>query len=360
MKILIVTNSTAGLYNFRRMLIERLLQENTVIAYSPYNGSEDELQRLGCQLKELAIDRRGMNPIKDRILYKKILAEIEKEKPDLVVTYTIKPNIYASFACKRKGIPYAVNITGLGTAFEKGALLEKVVVTMYREALKKAKVVFFENEYNRQLFIRKRIVNENKTCLLMGAGVDLDRFTVLPYPKNEIFRFIFIGRIMHEKGIDELFEAMKILYSEDKRVVLDVCGSYEENYQEKIERYSKEGWLNYLGRQDDVRPYIGAADCFILPSYHEGMANTNLESASSGRPIITSNIPGCKEAVVDGSGFLCEPKNVDSIYEAMRKMVSLSSEQREKMGLIGRQHMEEVFDKRKVVEITISNLLTDD
>ena len=373
MKILIVTNSSAGLYNFRRMLIREFLKEHVVVAYTPFNGSENELQELGCQIYELELDRRGMNPFSDQKFYRKLLDILKLENPDIVITYTIKPNIYASLACKKLGIPYAANITGLGTAFEKGKLLEALVVTMYKSALKKAKVVFFENDFNRQFFISKHIVPESRTCLLMGAGVDLEWFYYQPYPKNDCFRFIFIGRIMKEKGIDELFSAMERLHREGRKVVLDVCGNYEENYKDKIEQYTKIGWLKYHGRQADVRPFIAESDCFVLPSYHEGMANVMLESSATGRPvittrvpgcqsaaigrpIITSNIPGCREAVVDSSGLLCEPKNVDSLYATMKQMTEKSRDEREQMGRTGRKHMEDVFDKRKVVAETICEI----
>ena len=161
---------------------------------------------------------------------------------------------------------------------------------------------------------------------------------------------------MKEKGVEELLEAMRRLNENKVNCFLDVVGPYEEDYSNAVKKYEKAGWLKYHGVQADVKPFIAACDCFVLPSYHEGMANTNLECASSGRPIVTSNIPGCKEAVVEGSGFLCEPRNTDSLYKTMKEMISISREERERMGQIGRKHMEDVFDKKKVVEETIKNL----
>lgn len=181
-----------------------------------------------------------------------------------------------------------------------------------------------------------------------GAGVNLDYYSVQEYPKNnEVTRFLFIGRVMKEKGIDELFAVMRRLYSENYNCVLDVVGISEEDYHDEIDKGIKEGWLCFHGYQEDVRPFIREANCFVLPSWHEGMANTNLENASSGRPVITSNIFGCKESVIDGvSGLLCEPKNVDSLYSAMVKFLNTDNDDRIKMGLEGRKHMEEFF-KRK-------------
>lgn len=330
-----------------------------VVASTPFGDKVTELTDLGLRLIETPIDRRGMNPIKDFSLLMHYFRLLKKERPDLVLTYTIKPNIYGGVVCRLSKIPYAVNITGLGTAFQRKGLLQKTVVAMYRFALKKARVVFFENKANMQIFLENSIIREKQTVLLNGAGVNLDHFRMLPYPEdNEKMRFLFIGRIMTEKGVNELFEVIKKLNSEGYRCSLDVLGGYDENYEQKIKVAEAEGWLKYHGYQSDVRSFIDNCHCFVLPSYHEGMANTNLECASSGRPVITSNIPGCKEAVIEGiSGLLCEPKNVDSLYTAMKQMVRLSVEERRTMGLFGRKHMEDVFDKKKVVEETMKYLV---
>ena len=166
-----------------------------------------------------------------------------------------------------------------------------------------------------------------------------------------------MGRVMKEKGVDELFSAMHRLISEGFNCSLDLLGSFEEKYDALIKQYEKEGWLNYHGYQTDVRPFIAKAHCFVLPSYHEGMANTNLESAAMGRPVITSNIPGCKEAVIDEwSGFLCNVKDSDDLYEKMKKFLSMTQTEREQMGKAGRKHMEEIFDKEKVVNMTVNHL----
>lgn len=275
----------------------------------------------------------------------------------MVITYTIKPNVYGGCACRFMKILYAVNITGLGTAFENGGMLKIIVTVMNKVGCKKAKVVFFENEGNRQIFIQEKIVKENQTYRLNGAGVNLEKYQVAPYPGGEKIRFLFMGRIMAEKGIDELFDAMKHLVSDGVNCELHLLGFYEENYKAIIEKYEAEGWLHYYGYQKDVRPFIEASHCFVLPSWHEGMANTNLECAASGRPVITSNIHGCLEAVEDGvSGYLCEKQNADSLYQAMRKFIGLSCEERKAMGLAGRKRMEGIFDKRNVVEMTLSKL----
>ncbi len=361
MRIVILANDDAGLYLFRKELIIELLKENEVYIALPYGKFVDPLAELGCKFIDVRVDRRGMNPVADLKLlnaYFSILAEV---KPSLVITYTIKPNIYGGWACRVKRTPYAANITGLGTAFEKGGLLKLLAVFMYKRALKKAKAVFFENAANRDLFVREKIATEENACVLNGAGVNLERFSLRPYPDNATFKFLYVGRVMKEKGVDALFEATRRLIREGVNCFLDVVGRFEEDYEETIRRLEPEGWLRYLGFQDDVRPFIEACDCFVSPSYYnEGMANANLECAASGRPLITCDAPGCREAVVEGSGLLCKPKDVDSLLDAMRKIVSTPREERAKMGLLGRKHMETVFDKKKVVETTISRLFQDE
>ena len=358
MKIMILANNDVGLYQFRKELIEELRKENEVIISLPYGDFIEPLKKMGCKFIDTPVDRRGINPFTDLSLFRNYRELLKNEKPALVITYTIKPNVYGGFACRLAKIPYAVNITGLGTAFENGGLLKKIVTVMNKAACKKAKVVFFENEGDRQIFIREKIVKEEQTHRLNGAGVNIEKYQVVDYPQGNKFKFLFMGRVMAEKGIDELFEAMRKIISDGISCELDVLGGYEENYKDKIEKYESEGWLHYHGYQKDVRPFIEACHCFVLPSWHEGMANTNLESAATGRPIITSNIHGCKEAVVDGkTGILANRKDAEDLYKVMKKMTQLSYEERQVMGLAGREHMEKVFDKKKVVGETISCLL---
>jgi len=365
MKIFIICNCSSGLYNFRGLLIKSLIDRgNTIYATVPKTNDEGEkiaennLVKLGCDLINSNIDRRGINPIKDLRLIFQYLTIVKKEKPDLIITYTIKPNIYGGIASRITRTPYVVNITGLGTAFEGNGLVKKVVCCLYKTALKQAKVVFFENVGNKDTIVELGLVEENKTKVLAGAGVDLEHFKYIEYPKEtKETKFLFIGRVMKEKGIDELLQAMKRLVDEGISCTLDIVGGYEEDYSNIFKEYEKEGWLHYYGGQSDVRPFIANCNCFVLPSWHEGMANTNLECAASGRPIITSNIHGCLEAVIDGeTGYLVEVKNVDSLYETMKKFINISYEKKVSMGKLGRKHMENVFDKMKVVDEKINSI----
>ena len=359
MRILILANFDLGLYKFRKELIEELLNRGHEVYISLPDGDlVRPFETMGCRFIDTPLDRRGINPKTDFSLFQHYRKIIKEVNPDLVITYTIKPNIYGGIAARLAGKQYAVNITGLGTAFENAGLIRTVVVNLYKIALKRAKVVFFENSSNRDELLSFGCCKKEKTVVLNGAGVNTEYYSYQLYPHNDKVKFLFVGRVMKEKGIDELFAAMQRLVAEGQKCFLDVVGPFEEDYKGKLEEFEKAGWLKYHGYQENVIPFIAACDCFVLPSYHEGMANTNLECASSGRPIISSNIPGCKEAVIkDISGYLCEPKDVNSLYAMMKQMIDAGFEGRVFMGKAGRKHMEDVFDKEKVVEQTIKELM---
>lgn len=356
-KLLIIANNSDGLYRFRHELIEELAKEYDITAATPFDYSISELKGICSQVLQTEFDRRSINPVKDIVLLLDYMKIIGRVAPDLVITYTIKPNIYGGIACRVKKTPYAVNITGLGYSFHKDGVLQRIVVQLYRIAIKKAIVLFFENSDDRETFVKKTKISMERTYVLHGAGVNTQVYNYKPYPNNSIVRFLFIGRVMKEKGIEELLEAGRRLNANGHKCIIDVIGRSEENYTDTLKKYESLGWVKYHGFQTDVRPFIADCDCSVLPSYHEGMANVNLECASSGRPIITSSIPGCKEAVVEGlSGLLCTPRDVDSLYKAMEKMLTYDRTQREKMGVAARKHMESTFDKRRVVEETIAQL----
>lgn len=359
MKILILANNDVGLYKFRKELILELIKEgHRVTVVIPDGKLISDIKKLGVKVVITNVDRRGINPLKDVVLLIRYLYLIFREKPELVITYTIKPNIYGGICCRILKIPYAENITGLGTAFQKENLIKKIVCALYKISAKRAKVVFFENEENKQIFISSRLIKKEQAYRLNGAGINLDEYPYIEYPdKKGPIRFLFIGRVMKEKGVNELFEAANRIKKEYSDVFFDIVGPMEDEYDLVIKQLEKNGIITYYGYQQDVRPFIAQCSCFILPSWHEGMANTNLECASSGRPLITSNIPGCKEAVIDGvSGLLCIPQNINSLYEMIEKMILMDYDCRKVMGCNGRKHMENIFDKKKVVMKTINQL----
>lgn len=357
MRILIATNHSYMFYRFRKELVEALMQEHEVILSTPFVGHEDDLQAMGLRCIDTEIDRRSINPFKDMKLlktYRKMLDEIQ---PDLVIAYSIKPNIYMGSACKAKGIPYVTNVQGLGTAFEK-PVLSSVVPVMYRSALRKAGTVFFENEENAQFFLHKNIISAQQMKVLPGAGINLDEYPYVPMQDDGVCSFLFVGRIMKEKGVDEFFTAAKTIKAEfGEKVAFDVVGFYEDAYKGTVDQLVADSVIKFHGFQTDVHPFYEAADCVVLPSYHEGMSNVLLEAAASGRPLITSDIPGCREAVEDGnSGYLCPAKDANALYGAMQRVMELSVEQRSEMGCRGRERMEQQFSKTVVVTETIKHL----
>lgn len=358
-KVLILANNDVGLYRFRKDLIEGLLKSGNEVHISLPNGDfVTELMQLGCRFIDTPLDRRGMNPVRDFKLFRQYQKILRDVNPDLVITYTIKPNIYGGLACRMAHIPYAVNITGLGSAIENGGWLKKFVLALYKFALKKAKVVFFENSENRNILVNSGVVPKGKDFVLNGAGVNLTDFPCQPYPQDETVRFLFVGRVMREKGVDEFFSAAEKIKSEfGSKAEFHIVGSFEEAYKPTIDRLEQVGTVKYHGYQSNVKQFYAMASCVVLPSYHEGMSNVLLEAAASGRPLITSDIPGCHEAVENGvSGFLCPTKDADELATAMKKFILLSPTEKAAMGIASRKLMEANFDKEKVVKETVEKL----
>lgn len=358
-RILVLANNDVGLYRFRKDLLAALLGAGHEVYISlPDGGFVSELVQLGCRFIDTPIERRGMNPIHDSKLFHQYRAILKEVKPDLVLTYTIKPNIYGGLACRMAHIPYAVNITGLGSAIENGGWLKKFVLALYKPALKGARAIFFENTGNRDTLAATGVVPRGRDAVLNGAGVNLDDYPYQSYPQEGPVRFLFVGRVMREKGVDELFAAAKRMKQEyGDGVEFHIVGSFEEGYKPLMDELEQAGVVKYHGYQSDMKRFYAMASCVVLPSYHEGMSNVLLEAAASGRPLITSDISGCREAVEDGvSGYLCPAKDANALYEAMQRVMELSVEQRSEMGCRGRERMEQQFSKTAVVTETIDKL----
>ena len=358
-KILIITNHSYMLYRFRLELIQSLMKDHNIVLSMPFVGHENDFQALGLRCINTDVDRRGINPKTDFRLFLTYCRLLKDERPDLVITYSIKPNIYGGLACRIVGIPYCANVQGLGTAFQREGLAQ-FVTFLYRLALGKAKTVFFENRANADEFLNRHILPAGRETVLPGAGINLEKYPYIPYPKNDAVHFLYLGRIMREKGMDELFAAAVRLHEEfGNKVVLDLVGFFEDAYKSQVEQLQKSGIVVFHGFQSDPLPFYAAADCVVLPSYHEGMSNVLLESAAVGRPVITSDIPGCQEAVDDGiSGYLCKVRDTDSLYEQMRRMASLPPDVRQAMGQAARKKMVQEFEKEQVVQETIHSLFS--
>lgn len=357
-KVLFLVNHEVVIYNFRLELIERLLADgHTVVISSPPGERINDLVALGCQFRPIAFSRHGMNPIEELKLlatYRKLLKE---EKPDVVFTYTIKPNIYGGMACAAAKIPYVVNITGLGTAVEHDGLMQKITSTLYRFALRKVQRVFFQNEENRQFFVDRKLAVD-KHAMLPGSGVNLTRFTELPYPSDDTAEFVFISRIMQEKGVDQYLEAAEFIREKYPHTRFHICGFCEEAYEARLKELHDRGVIIYHGMVRDVKKVIAQTHCTIHPTYYpEGLSNVLLESAACARPLITTDRSGCREVVEDGvNGFLIRQKDAKDLIAKIEKFLAMPWEERRSMGLAGRKKVECEFDRQIVVEAYIKEV----
>ena len=355
-KVLILANSSGGLYDFRNELVQRLLFKYEVTVSLPDEVRTKELAEEGCKVVHTPINRRGVNPAEDfklLLAYRRLLKE---EKPDLTLTYTIKPNIYGGFCCRMMRIPYMATVTGLGSTFQKQGIFLKLITTMYRLGLKKAECIFFQNRENREIF-EKYHIRGKKSKLVSGSGVNLKRHCFEPYPEDDQVRFLYVGRMMREKGIEELLEAAKQLHDDDTE--FELLGYPDEDYQDRLDTYEKEGYIKQLGFDPDVHVYIKNASALVLPTYHEGMSNVLMEASATGRPVIATNISGCKEIFEEGvTGFSCEPKSSEDLIRALKKFLKLSREERAVMGQKARQKMEREFDREKVVDAYMEEIET--
>ena len=361
MRIIIIANSCGGLYKFRKELILEMINHSWgVYLVVPQSIWTQSLKDLGCQWIPFEFNRRGVNPMADLWQihrYRKILRNVQ---PDMVLTYTIKPNIYGGIACQKERIPYITTITGLGDSIENGGLLAKISMALYRKGISGAKCVFFQNIANQCYFINSRIIDKERTRVVSGSGVNLDMFPFEPYPEEKNgLKFLFVGRIMRDKGFGELLKAINILHNENPLITMDVVGDYEEKeWKTLLQANENAGAIHYHGYQTDIRPFYSNAHCIVLPSYHEGMANVLLEASATGRPVIATNVPGCQETFNENvTGFGCRPKDTDSLLEAMHKFIALSMTEHIKMGLSARKKMIKEFDRKVIVKAYMDKIM---
>ena len=350
MKILFLANSDSGLFKFRRELLEKLCTNHEVYISIPEGRFSHKLSDMGCIIIPTDFARRGVNPFADLMLlqkYKKMLKEI---KPDIVFTYTIKPNVYGGMACASLNIPYVANITGLGTAVENKGILQFITVFLYKLGLKKAQKVFFQNEENQNFMLERKVI-QGEYDLLPGAGVNLEYYKALDYPNGDTVDFVFIARIREEKGIDQYLEAAEYIRKKYPNTRFHVCGGCEQNYEERLKQLEKDGVVIYHGLVDDMRDIYKITSCTVHPTYYpEGLSNVLLESSASARPIITTNRSGCREVLDEGvNGFFINQKNSKDLIEKIEKFLALTWEERRDMGLIGRKKVEKEFDRCIVV-----------
>ncbi|MGM0214851.1 glycosyltransferase family 4 protein [Enterococcus sp. AZ109] len=350
-KVLIVSTGSKYTYRTRKELVlELLAQGYEVHLLCPHGKELDYFQEHGVRLHNFVFDNHGTNPLKEATLFLKLLRKIHKIKPDIILGYTIKMNIYGAFIAAFLHIPFFPNITGLGTGFSQNNRLENMLVTMYRVSFRKVAHIFFQNEANRSYFEEKKILNSPCT-VLPGSGVNLQEYQVVPFKESQRTHFLFLARIIKEKGIEEYLSAAETVLKEQPYATFHVAGLLDESYRMAIECYVNKGVIQYHGDVEDVQGLIEEMDVIVLPSYHEGMANTLLEAAAMGRPIIASHVPGCAEIIEDEvSGYLISPREVLPLIEAIRRILIMSKAELAQMGLQGRKLVENQFDRKLVVE----------
>lgn len=359
MKIVILANDTTNLYKPRFEVVQALVKAgHHVEIIAQMQHFTQEFISLGCTLTPLTVNRHKKNPLNDlKVLYT-YYKLLKVSKPNVVLTYNIKPNIYGGMACQLLKIPYMPNITGLGTAVEYPGILQKITVCLYKLGMRKAHTIFFQNTANRAFFEKRGLISKNtKTVLLPGSGVNLTKHLAMPYPNGEEIHFLFVARILKEKGIDMYLEAAKRFSS--PAVKFHICGPFDSSdYQTKVEQAAKDGFVIYHGQQKDMKPFFEQCACLLHPSwYPEGMSNVLLEAAASARPAVTTNRPGCREIVDEGqTGFVVPVQDEDAFLQAVKKFLSLPWNERKQMGLNARAKVEKEFDRQLVVDAYLREL----
>ena len=350
-----------------------------VVAVAPCDDNVPRIEALGVRFVPLAMDNKGTNPVRDFGLFVRFLLLLMREKPALLLGYTVKPNVYGGMAARLLGIPVINNVAGLGTAFIRDTWLTRVVEWLYRVGLSRAKKVFFQNNEDKTLFLARKLIRSDVIDRLPGSGVDTKWFAPEVLSKrpgsdrqgelgnmdvrvqgidddagSRPFRFLLAARLLWDKGVGEFVDAARQLRGE-KVAEFQLLGFPDVQNRVAISRHEVEAWeregvVRYLGSVDDVRPMIAQADCFVLPSYREGMPRSLLEAASMAKPIITTDAVGCRDVVDDGiNGYLCRQQDARDLARQMRRMMALSPQERRTMGQAGREKMIREFDENIVI-----------
>ena len=353
MHVLITVNASWNVWNFRRPVLSALLDQGCrVTVLAPEDQFRSEIEQFGCRFIPLAMDQKGLNPIRDLALLSRFKSIFARERPDVILSYTIKNNIYGALAARALGISFIPNITGLGTAFLSGGVLQSVAEVLYRAAFSSLPVVFFQNEDDRDLFLKRRLVKPDRARLLPGSGIDLNHFDRSAYPAADSpTTFLLVARMLRDKGILEYVEAARIVKSRFPETRFQLLGAADAQNRSAFSLDQAHSWqqshgVEYLGTAPDVRQHIGNAHCVVLPSYREGAPRTLMEAAAMARPLIASDVPGCRALVDSGeTGLLCTARDARSLANTCLGFMALPHEARIAMGEAGRRKMEREFDQ---------------
>lgn len=359
-KILILSNHFITLYNFRKELINKLIEEKHEVYISIPKSEENKyFSDMGCKIIDTSIDRRGINPLRDISLILNYLKIMKKIKPDIIFSYTIKPNIYGCIASNFSKNKQISNVTGTGATFIKRNIVSFVAKMLYKISIKRSYKVFFQNSGDKDFFIENKLVKKNY-ALLPGSGVNIKQYSFKDLPPSEVISFIFIGRIMELKGVDQYLECAKVIKDSYPNTNFYIAGFIEEEkYKNIIDKYHSKGIITYIGFQKDIGPWIEKSHCTILPSHGgEGVPNVLLESAAMGRICIASNINGCTDVVEDKvTGYLFKTGSAEDLINKVNKFLELEVNMRQRMGLAARRKVENEFDRNIIVDTYLDELL---
>lgn len=357
--IAIVLNTAWNIYNFRLGLIKHLMQAgHRVIAIAPPDAYVEDIEAAGCRFYSLPnLQRKGTNPVYDLRLTYNLYTIYKTEQVDVVLHYTVKPVVFGTLSAKLAGVKAINTLTGLGYAFISDGFVSKIVRSLYRISLRFSHKVLFQNRDDRQLFLDHHLVSEKLTGIVHGSGINTAYFK--PATKdltNGATRFLFIGRLLYDKGIKEFIEAAKMILERYPKAQFHVIGELDTGNPSTIDPNELKAWreagiIRYHGRMDDVRPHINKCDALVLPSYREGLPRVMLEGMSMAKPLIATDVPGCRETIEHGrNGFLVQVRDSVTLFEAMEKMILMGKKERAKMGINGREMALQRFDERQIVK----------
>ena len=353
MRILVLANNFLGLCSFRKEVMKAFVDRgDEVVISAPYDEKAPEVEKLGCKIIDTQFNRQGTNPIDDFKQMWRYCKLIKQIKPEVVLTYTIKPNLYGGMACTYCGVQQVANITGVGAAVEYPGLMQKFTIFLYKIGMRKTSLTFFQNTDNMS-FCQEHGMIKGPVKLIPGSGVNLQYHAKQPYPaETEPIRFLFMGRIRREKGIEEFLAAAERITKTHDNVEFHVVGGCEGDYEGRLLDMQSKGIVTYHGLQTDVRPFIAMSACTLHPSFYpEGMSNVLLESCATGRPIMTTMRAGCREIVEDGrNGFLVKQQDAEDLIAKVEKFLALPYAERKAMGDAAREKVEREFDRQIVVK----------
>jgi glycosyltransferase involved in cell wall biosynthesis len=354
MRILLTVNLAWNILNFRMGIVRALVQAgHDVSVLAPGDGAA--LEAGGVRHIPLEMDAKGLNPLSGLAMAARMTRHFREERPDVILSWTIKNNIFGAMAAQRIGVPFIPNVSGLGTAFLSGGALQFVAQTLYRRAFRPLDTVFFQNSEDRDLFTDRNLVTPAQAQLLPGSGIDLAHFSPAPIPDTPPV-FLMVARLLRDKGVAEFAQAARSVRARHADATFSLLGALDADNRSAIPEallraWEAEGIIRYLGTAPDVRPHIAAAHCVVLPSYREGAPRTLIEAAAMARPVIATDVPGCRAVVEDGvTGLLCEARNGNSLAEACMRFLELPAAARTAMARAGRARMESTYDETLVVQ----------